>query len=357
MSWLAVGAAAAPIVGGLVGNLMGQGDRNKAKAAMKQAMAELEAVGYPPDLSKEIIFKQFEQVGILTPELEEDLQLAQSEFSMIKEDANLRNTQLEALNKFKQQATGGIAGDERAAMNEILQKQRQEQQAAQQNILADAQRRGQSGGGNSLIAQLQATQSAAGQASNQGMDLMSLLAQRVRQGTQDMSGAAQNVRTQDYNVASDKANAIDARNQFLYNNSMARQNRNVDRNNNAQSDNLQNEQRVQDANTNLANNESLRQNQAQRDYYTDKLSLATAKANAATGQANYYQGQAQNTANMGAQIGAGVGQGVAGYAQGQQSQANADRDYNLKLQQSGLTAGQVEGRAAEDSYKFPVKKK
>lgn len=321
---VAVGAAAAPIIGGLVGNVMSQGDRNSAKKAMKQAMAQLEAVGLPPDLSYQLMLKEFQQVGVLTPELEEDLSLAQSEFNSIKEDSTLRNTQMEALNKFKQQAQGGLAGDERAAMNEILNKQRQEQQAAQQNILNDMARRGMGGSGAGLVAQLQATQSAAGNAANQGMDLMSLLAQRVRQGTQDLSGAAQNVRAQDYQVSSDKARALDARNQYLHQNSMSRQNRNVDRSNQAQAANLQTQQEVANANTQQANAEKLRQAQAQGEYWDRKLGLAQAKANALTGQAGFYQGQAQNTANQFSGIGTGIGQGISGASQYKNTQNQND---------------------------------
>lgn len=316
MPMLAAAAIAAPIVGGLVGSVMSQKDRSAAKKAMKQAMAELEAAGLPPDLSSQIIYKEFSQVGLLTPELEEDIQLAQSEYKTIKEDQGLRDTQLEALNKFKQQSTGGLAGDERAAMNEILNKQRQEQQAAQANILADQQRRGQGGSGASLIAQLQATQSAAGNAANQGMDLMSLLAQRVRSGTQDMAGTANNIRSQDYQVASDKAQAIDARNQYLHQNSTGRQQRNVDSLNNAQAANLQTAQEVANANTQQSNAEKLRQNEAQGQYYDRKLGLAKAKADARTGQQQYYSDQAQQTAQMYSGIGQGVGQGISAYAKG-----------------------------------------
>jgi hypothetical protein len=330
MAAAAIAAAAAPIVGGLVGHVMSQGDRNKAKKAMKKALAELEAVGYPPDLSKEIIFQQFESAGVLTPELEEDLVLVSSEFETLKEDPTLRQNQLEALNKFKQQSETGLGAEERAAFNQIQQAVRQDQRAKQEQILADAQRRGQGGSGNALIAQLQASQAGADQASSQGNELAALIAQRVRQGTQDMSGAAQNLRTQDYNVASDRARALDARNQYLHQNSSARQARNVGTLNDAQRYNLSNDQRLLDANTEMSNQEKLRQVNAQRNYFNDKLDLATAKANARTGQATQHRSEADRTAQMYSGIGQGVGEGVAGYYQGKQNQDNLDRTYELE---------------------------
>lgn len=313
MAWAAVAAAAAPIVGGLIGNIMSQGDRNKAKSAMKQAMAELEAVGFPPDMSKEIIFKEFEQVGILTPELEEDIQIASSEFLNIKEDPNLRNTQLEALNKFKQQAETGLGGEERAALNSIQQATRQDVRAKQEQILADQARRGMAGSGNEIIANLQASQAGADSASAQGNELMSLIAQRVRQGAQDMSGAAQNLRSQDYQVASDKAQALDARNQYLHANSTARQQRNVANINDANRLNLGQKQQTADSNTSMANQEKLRQNQAERQYYMDKLDYAKAKSNALTGQQQYYQDRAKETADMYSGAGKAAGEGISAY--------------------------------------------
>lgn len=312
---MAGAVVAAPIVGGLVGNVMSQGDRNAAKKAMKQAYAELAKAGYPPDLSKQIIYKQFEQAGVLTPQLEEDIHMAQSEFNNIKEDPHLRETQLEALNKFKQQADGGMAADERAAYNQMLQGVRQDTRSKTDQILADQQRRGQgAGSGNSLIAQLQAAQSGADQAANQSNDLMALLAQRVRQGTQDMSGAAQQVRSQDYNVASNKASALDARNQFMQTNSMARQQRNTDRNNDAQQMNLANRQDMMNRNTQQDNAERLRQVQEQGNLYDRNLNLAQAKAAARTGQQQYHSDQAAQTAAMYAGVGKSIGEGVSAYA-------------------------------------------
>ena len=314
MAWAAVAAAAAPIVGGLLGNVMSQGDRNKAKQAMKQAMAELQAVGFPPDMSKEIIFKEFESAGILTPEMEEDIQLADTEFRSIQEDPQLREMQLQALNKFKQQSETGLGAEERAAFNQMQQATRQDVRAKQEQIMADMARRGQAGGGAALIAQLSASQAGADQAASQGNELAALIAQRVRQGAQDMSGAAGNLRTQDYGVASDKARAIDERNRFLNQNAVARQSRNIAARNEAQAANLSNKQRLSDANIGMANQEKLRQAEAERQFYQDKLELAKAKANARTGQQQYYQNEADRTAEMFSNVGKGVGEGISAYS-------------------------------------------
>lgn len=313
MSWGAIAAVAAPIVGGLVGNVMSQGDRNKARSAMKQAMAELEAVGYPPDLSKEIIYKQFEQVGILTPELEEDIQMVASEFTNLKEDPTARNNQLEAINRFKQQMETGFGAEERAAQNQIMSEMNQAQKAKQEQILADQARRGMSGSGNAMVAQLISSQEGTNRASTAGNELAGMIAQRIRQGTQDMSGAAQNLRQQDYTVDSDRARALDTRNQYLHANSVGRQQRNVSSINDINRMNLGQKQNTADSNTNLYNQEQRRQSDAEGNYWRDKMDYAKAKANALSGQQQYYENRAKETANTYTGLGNSAGQGVSAY--------------------------------------------
>lgn len=333
---LTAAAIAGPIVGGLIGNMSASKDRKAARRAMQAALKELEALGLPPDLSKEIIYKEFASVGILTPQLEEDISLAASEYENIKEDPSLRENQLEALNMFKQHATTGMGGEERAALNQIQQAVRQDQRAKQEQILADQARRGMAGSGNELIAQLQSSQAGADQASAQGNELMAMIAQRMRQGAQDMSGASSQLRSQDYQVASDKASALDARNQYLHQNSMARQSRNVDRSNQASERNLNEQQRIGDANTSMYNQEQLRQRTEEGNYWDRQMGLATAKANAHQGQATGYRQQANDTQQMWSTIGQGVGQGASALSKQQPTT-------------SGLSAADIEKR--KDGYR------
>ena len=119
MALAAIAAVAAPIVGGIVGNIMSQGDKASAKKAMKQAVAELESIGYPPDTSKELILQEFERQGVYTPELEQDLSdtLAESAVANIEEDQSLRDIQKSALAQLGQRAKTGLSAEDRAALN------------------------------------------------------------------------------------------------------------------------------------------------------------------------------------------------------------------------------------------------
>ena len=189
--------------------------------------------------------------------------------------------------------------------------------------------RGQGGSGAELTAQLMAGQNAADLASEQSDSLMAQAQQRALQALGESANQASNIRGQDFSIANTKAQALDERNKFLQQNAIDRQQRNVGSLNNAQLANLQEQQRIADANTAMKNQELQRQAEAAAQNYRDKLAAAQAKANAYTGQQQYYQAQAQNTAQQMAGIGSALGTGISGYTQGQQNQANQDRQFSL----------------------------
>ncbi len=310
MPLIAGAVVAAPIVGGLLGNVMSQGDRNAQKKAMKQALKELESVGLPPDLSKEIIYQQFQQVGIMTPQLEEDLNdsIAESELSKIEEDPSLRKAQLEALASMQNRAKVGLSAEDRAALNQIRNEVQRDAEAKRQQVLQSMQARGMGGSGAALIAQLQAGQDAQNLASQQSDTAMAQAQSRALQALGQSADMASQVRGQDFDVNQAKAAAIDERNRFLAENSIARQQRNVASLNQAQAMNLQEQQRIAEANIQQANQEKLRQVAEQGSLYDRTLGYKQAKANALTGQAGTYGANAAATAQGYAQMGAGVGQ-------------------------------------------------
>ena len=309
MPLMAGATIAAPIVGGLIGNVMGAGDRKAQKKAMKQALAELESVGLPPDLSKEIIFQQFQQVGILTPQLEDDLNssIAESEVARIKEDPSLRKAQGEALAMMQQRAKVGLSAEDRAGLNQIRSEVQRDAEAKRQQVLQQMQARGMGGSGASLVAQLQAGQDAQNLASQQSDSVMAQAQQRALQALGQSADMASQVREQDFGVNQARSQALDERNRFLAENSIARQSRNVSTLNAAQLQNLEEQQRIADANIQQANAEKLRQVNEQGGLYDRTLGYKQAKANALTGQAGYYGQQAANTAASFGQMGAGIG--------------------------------------------------
>lgn len=327
---LIAAAIAAPVVGGIMGSMSASAGRKQAAAAAAAALAQLNAIGMPPDLSKEIILQKFQSAGILTPELEQNINLQASQMGQVTEDAKLRGNQMDVLNTLGQVSRGGLQASDRAAYNDLRNKTQQDSEAKRQQIIQQMQAQGMGGGGASLMAQLQSSQGAADQqaagadrmAAQASQNALAALAQRGQ-----MAGG---VRSQDFNVAQAKAQALDDRNKFLYQNSVAQQQRNIGARNAAQAANLQNAQNIGNTNTAQANAELLRQNQAKQDYFNSQLGLATAKANAINNQGTVAQQGAQAQANMYTGMGNAVGQGAAAFANAKQpaSGSKVDSDGN-----------------------------
>ena len=158
-----------------------------------------------------------------------------------------------------------------------------------------------------------AGQQAAELASQQSDNVMAQAQQRALQALSESANQASNIRSQDLNVNTARAQALDERNRFLMQNSIDRQARNVGKLNEAQKANLAEQQRIADANAQMANQENQRQAAAKSSDFQNKLALASAKAGAYTGQQQYHQQQAQNTAQQYANIGSGVGSMLNAY--------------------------------------------
>lgn len=322
MTAFAIAAVAAPVISGIMGGMSASKDRREQKKMMKRALAELEKVGLPPDLSGPLLLKEFERAGIYTPELEEDLssEVKESTVAQIKEDPALRQAQLEALNSLQQRAKVGLSAEDRAALNQVRSETQRDSEAKRQQILQNMQSRGMGGSGAELMAQLQSAQGAADQAAAGSDTLMAQAQSRALDALGQSGRMAGDVRNQDFGVEETKARAIDERNRFLNENSINRQRANVGSLNEAQKLNLAEQQRISTANTQLSNAEAERQNQAKRDLYQDKLDLAKAKSAARVGQAAAAGERADRTASQYAGIGSAIGTGISAYGQ---AKANA----------------------------------
>lgn len=340
------GSVAAPVIGGLVGGIMGNSSRKQQLAMMQQAYAELSKVGLPPDLSKAVILKQFQSQGILTPELEQDINLAHSAVADIKEDNSLRNAQMESLGALGNLSRGGLSAGDRASFNELRNQVQRDAEAKRQQILQQMQAQGMGSSGAALISQLQGAQASDDQASANADRIAAQASQNALQALNQRAGLAGNVRSQDFNAAQAKAQAIDQRNQFLFQNSAAQQQRNIAAQNAAQQANLANQQRLSEMNAQQGNQELYRQNQAKQDYFNSNLGLAQAKANALNGQAGYYGQQAQNQQNMYSGLGNAVGQGFAAYG------AYANRGAGAQQNPGDLTDEQRAKMRANSGYNY-----
>lgn len=328
--------AAGGILGGILGNNAAKMDRRKQKQAINDAVAIFDKIGMPPDLSKELILKEFERQGVYTPELEEDLNstFAESEQGKIQEDPGLRDAQVKALSDMQKRSKVGLSAEDRASLNQVRGEVQRDAEAKRQQVLQQMQARGMGGSGSALVAQLQAGQDAQNLASSESDNIMAQAQQRALQALGQSSDMAGNLRGQDFNVNQAKASALDERNRFLAENSISRQQRNVTNLNQAQLSNLQEQQRIADANAMQANAEKQRQVDAQRSQYDQKLKFAAGKSGQLAELATYHGDTANQKAQAQKDMGAGIG-GMVGEGAKQIAMAMSDETKKQNIDESG----------------------
>jgi hypothetical protein len=307
---LAVAAIAAPIIGGIFGSINSAQDRARAEYLMQQALEEIRSVGAPPDLAKALILEKFEQAGMLTPELEQDINLGLSKVGQIQEDPSLRDAQMGALEALTKRGKTGLTPEDRAAYNEIRQRVAADSEGKRQQILQNFMARGQGGSGAELAAQLSASQSGADRMSAEGDRISADASKRALEAMMSSGQLGGQIRGQDFDINRTKASAEDEIAKFNTANAISRQSRNIAARNNAQQYNLAEKQRIQDANIQMRNNELARQADARRNYWLDQLSAAQGRASSYGTGANFAANQGAATAKQWQGIGAGVGAGA-----------------------------------------------
>lgn len=282
----AIGAGVS-IVGGILGNGAASGSRQDANNSAAQALAALQQIGLPPDLSKAIVYQQFQSSGNMTPELEQFISTGPSQVANIKEDPATRDAQMAGLKLLQDRAQGGLTSSDRATINQERTQMGADQQAKQQQIIQGAQARGMGSSGAALMAQLQSAQSGANQASAAGDRTAALASQNALAAAGQSGTLGGQIRGQDFSVNQAKASAADEFNRFNVQNQQAVNQRNTAAGNQSQYYNLMNNQNISNQNTNLNNNELLRQANAKEKYWQDLLTQATGQSNAYRQDAAY----------------------------------------------------------------------
>lgn len=296
----------------VIGAVQAGEERDLARQAMGEALAEIKKVGAPPDYAREIIYEKFKQAGILTPEVENQINLGVSKVAQIAENEQLKSAQLKALDQMQQRAKGGLTAEDRAALNQAKAEINQQNQAQQSQILQSMAQRGMGGAGAELALKLQSQQQGANLGAQAATQLGATASQRALEAARMSGEFAGGVQAQEFSRNVQRGQAEDAVNQFNIQNAMARQQRNVDRTGQANLYNVQRQQHVADLNVQQQNQELLRQREAERQRWLDSLSLAQAKSGAYAGAANFSSNQAQAIGSQWGQIAGGFGSIMGG---------------------------------------------
>ena len=248
---IGLGAAAAPVLGDIIGQLMGSGDREAADRLMQQAAAEWD---------------------IPIPELQQLMpQLGPSQAAEAQADPVAVQAQRQALQELQRIGNQGADNIEyRAAMDRASRDSAREANARTATVQQDMAARGLGNSGFSFANQAVAGQAAADRASARGFDAAAEGRRQALQALASGGALAGQMRGQSFGEATTRGRAADEIAKF---NEMGRAG-------------------------------------AYQDRFNMQARLAGGKAGVAQDRANIKTGQAARTQQQGANYGTGIGQAI-----------------------------------------------
>jgi hypothetical protein len=242
--------------------LSGGSKRPDVSAEEAQIQAEIKAMrdAMPQEFVEDKWLQdlQLEQLGQL-PELQ------QTEMANISLDPRMRQAQMEALQRLQGLSKEGYGLEDKAAIQGALNDQAMQERAQRQAVMQNMQARGMGGSGAELAQQLSAQQGGANRASQQTTDLAVEGRRRALEAMMQGAGLAGRMESQDFDRASQIAQAKDAVNRFNTQNQVQRAYHNNDVVNQGLQYNNQGRQGVHSANSQGQNQfgQNRFQNQAQ----------------------------------------------------------------------------------------------
>lgn len=309
---LAVAAVAAPVIGGIVGNMMGAKDRQAAMDAINRAYGEYAHLDIPDTEKMKLALQNPEVQGIMQPYLEQAQQMGPTAYEDINIDPRLKQAQMNALDTLSKMGETGLTSADMAALNQSRRAVAGDAQSRQKAIMQSMQERGAGGSGVELAAQLAAAQGQADRGSQEADRLAQMAQERMLQAVAQAGTLGGNIRGQDFSEAERLAQAKDQIAQFNTQQSAAVQSRNIAAQNAAQAQNLAEKQRIADTAVNNANQQQQYNKQLLQQNFQNQMNLAAGRAGALGGQAQMLQGNANAAGQMWSGIGSGVGQGLLG---------------------------------------------
>lgn len=308
----AVGAAIA--AGGTIaaGKMSADAQKKAAKAQMDiahQAANNFEAINTPQISDQILQLERLKSSGNLTPEQESAIDQKESELKSIQVNPQLRDAQMQALQKLQQIGNEeGLTAVDKAQINEIFNKVNNLNASNRNAVLQSYAQRGMAGSGLEQAAQLMGSQAASNTAADQGFNVAAQAQQRALQAIQAGAQLGSGMEQQQFGEAAQQAAAQDAINRFNVANQQDVTGRNVQRSNYAQERNLNNDQSIENQNVDIGNKEQVANKGLYQQDFANQLQLAQGKANAL----NKVAGAAQAQGNAAAQAGSAIGQAAGG---------------------------------------------
>ena len=310
-----IGGSVGGGIGGLIGASNASGYSSQASNEAGIANQIMQNLAQVPDISKPLVLDQYRQAGVLTPAMEQQINMGVSQASQVKANPALQAAQNQALQQMAQRSTTGLTASDRAAFNQLQSQVGAQEQGQIGQIMQNQQATtgGQGTQGASLAAKLAASQGGINNESNIASQLASNANQNALVATGQYGNMASQMNQQQFGQQTEAAKAADAFRQFDVQNQVNQQARNIQSQNQAQQYNLNNSQNIGNANVSQANQEQYNQLQRQAQQWGMQYQAATGQAAAANNYGNTLSGMAGATQQAGANLGAGLG-GAAGAA-------------------------------------------
>lgn len=314
----AVGAFLAPVLGGIAGNVLSQGDRDKASRLSQQAYDVVSGVRVPSPEELRIVLEELKTVGMYSPQLEEAITLQSSKMNEVATDPRLKEAQMSALQKLQQISDeGGLTMQDKAQLSQIQNEVNSNLKGNVDAVTQNMATRGMSGGMGELVSKQIAVQQSANRNAQQGMDVAAMAQQRALNALMQGGTLANQMQTTDFNQQSKVAEANDAISKFNSMNQQDVRSRNTQNLNSAQKSNLSEAQRISDANVTNRNAQQTYNKQLEQDYFNNQMKKAATLSGQSNNLADQATSAANRTAGMYAGIGSAIGQGASAYNQQQ----------------------------------------
>jgi hypothetical protein len=303
----AAGAIAAPIVGGIIGNVAAGGAREDANNAYNDALAQWTNMQAPDVEKMRLALEEYQSTGVMTPEMQQAINLGQTEMQNVSTDPRLKNSQMAALEQISGMASGQPSAADMAGFELSRQNAAGEMQAKNNQVLQEMQQRGQAGSGAELLAKLKNNQSGADMLQKAQLEQAQAMQNARIQALAQQANMSNSIRGQDYDEQSNLAQAKDAIAKFNAANQQNVSNSNVAIKNQAQLGNLDKSQSLANSNVDLRNKEQITNKNLQQLDYENKLQIAQGRSGAYTAKGNQSNQRAAETAGMWSGIGQGAG--------------------------------------------------
>ena len=263
---------------------------------IQEAVAELEAIGYPTEEALRVVYEQEELVGEA-----QAINYQDSALEDIQTDPRLQQAQLDALNQLVETGNlGGLSVEDQLAFDQTLDQVNQDDQSRQKGILQSLAQSGTLDSGSALIAKLNSSANATQNALQAGREKAIAAAQAKRDALSRAGNLAQSIETTDFNRQQQVANARDTINQYNARNQQDTATRNLDA-----------RQNIANSQVATANNQSERDVAAKQQAYQYELDRFNTKQglnkSLADNNAQFEEDKGQRRANQFAGVGSGVG--------------------------------------------------